>query len=242
MEDRVILITNAEHFAGPPAAVEMSARGAIIVCHDKSFATENVRAAYAEAHPDRHAMTEQDPVELITAATEKFGRIDVVVSNDAFPAIRASVEDANAQDMRDGLEDMVVSPFILAGAVVPQMKERQSGKIIFITSAAPFHGLPNYTMYVTARGAANSMTVSLAKELGPHNIQVNAIAPNYVESPDYFPQSLRENQEAMAKITRNIPLRRLGKPKEIGTLVAFYASGDSDFITGNVMPFAGGWA
>jgi NAD(P)-dependent dehydrogenase (short-subunit alcohol dehydrogenase family) len=122
------------------------------------------------------------------------------------------------------------------------MKARRSGKILFITSAVPFHGLPNYSMYVTARGATNSMAVSLAKELGPHNIQVNAIAPNFVENPDYFPEELRQNKQAMTKILKSIPLRRLGKPEEIAALIAFYASGESDFITGNVMPFAGGWA
>jgi len=242
MSDQVILITNVEHFAGPPAAATLVSRGATVVCHDKSFKTLDVCKSYIANHPGRHAVAAQAPAELIDLVTEQFGRIDVLISNDAFPAIRASVEDARIDDMRDGLEDMVVTPFALAGAVVPQMKSRRSGKLLFLTSAAPFHGLPNYTMYVTARGATNSMVVSLAKELGPHNIQVNAIAPNYVESPDYFPETLRQDEEAMAKITRNIPLRRLGKPEEMGALIAFYASGDSDFITGNVMPFAGGWA
>ncbi len=242
MKDQVVLITNVEHFAGPPASKLLAERGATVACHDKSFSDEAVLATYADKNPGLHAFADQGPAQLVQAVTDKFGKIDVVISNDAFPAIRAPVDEANAQDMRDGLEDMVVKPFILAGLVTPQMKERGSGKLIFITSAAPFHGLPNYSMYVTARGATNSMAVSLAKELGPHNIQVNAVAPNFVESPDYFPESLRQNQDAMAKITRNIPLRRLGKPREIAALVAFYASDESNFITGNVMPFAGGWA
>lgn len=242
MKDRVVLITNVEHFAGPPAAAELESRGATVVCHDKSFEAIDVRDLYAQRNPGRHAISAQSPAEIVDHVTGEFGRIDVLISNDAFPAIRAPVEDASIEDMRNGLEDMVVTPFMLAGALVPQMKERRSGKLIFITSAAPFHGLPNYTMYVTARGATNAMTISLAKELGPHNIQVNAIAPNYVESPDYFPEKLRQNEQAMEKITRNIPLRRLGKPEEMGALIGFYASGDSDFITGNVMPFAGGWA
>lgn len=242
MQDRVILITNVEHFAGPPAAAELESRGATVVCHDKSFAASDVCDRYAKNNPGRHAISAQTPAEIVEQVTDVFGRVDVLISNDAFPAIRAPVEEASIDDMRGGLEDMVVTPFVLAGAVVPQMKARRSGKLLFVTSAAPFHGLPNYTMYVTARGATNAMTISLAKELGPHNIQVNAIAPNYVESPDYFPESLRQNEEAMAKITRNIPLRRLGKPREMGSLIGFYASGDSDFITGNVMPFAGGWA
>jgi len=94
----------------------------------------------------------------------------------------------------------------------------------------------------TARAAANGLAVSLAKELARDNIQVNAIAPNFVESPDYFPPKLLADEAAFAKITRNIPLGRLGKPEEIAAAIAFYASDQSDFITGNVLPFAGGWA
>ena len=122
------------------------------------------------------------------------------------------------------------------------MKRRRRGKILFITSATPLRGLPNYSIYVTARGAANALAVSLAQELGRDNIQVNAIAPNYVESPTYFPPELVGDPEALAKMIRNIPLKRLGKPEEVAALVAFYASDKSDFITGHVMPFAGGWA
>lgn len=242
MKGKVVLITNVEHFTGPPAAFVLASRGATVACHDKSFAAGPARAVYSEKNPGLRAFAEQDPALLVQAVTESFGRIDVVVSNDSFPAIRAPVEAANIDDMRNGLEEMVVAPFALAKAVVPQMKARRSGKILFITSAVPFHGLPNYSMYVTARGATNAMAVSLAKELGPHNIQVNAIAPNFVENPDYFPEELRQNEQAMTKILKSIPLRRLGKPEEIAALIAFYASGESDFITGNVMPFAGGWA
>jgi len=102
--------------------------------------------------------------------------------------------------------------------------------------------LPNYAMYVTARGATNALALSLAHELAGHNIQVNALAPNFVESPAYFPKELTENPETLAKITKNIPLGRLAKPEEVGKVVAFLAGDGSDFITGMVMPYAGGWA
>ena len=86
------------------------------------------------------------------------------------------------------------------------------------------------------------MTLTLAHELAGHNIQVNALAPNYVESPAYFPKELVEDPETLAKITKNIPLGRLAKPEEVGKVLAFLASDASSFITGHVLPYAGGWA
>ena len=242
MKDRVVLITNVEHFVGRPVAAELVAQGAAVVCHDKSFVDAPVAEAFAAANPALTVVRAQMPAEIVASATEACGLVDVVICNDAGAAVRAPIETASPDELRAALEDMVVFPFEMASAVVPQMKERRRGKILFITSATPLRGLPNYSMYVTARGATNALTVSLAQELGRDNIQVNAIAPNYVESPTYFPPELVNDPATLAKMTRNIPLKRLGKPEEVAALVAFYASGKSDFITGHVVPFAGGWA
>ena len=242
MKDRVVLITNVEHFVGRPVATELAAQGAQVACHDTSFADAEAAAAFAVDNPALTLVRAQAPAGIVAEATEACGRIDVVVCNDAGAAIRAPIEQASPEDMRAALEEMVVFPFEMASAVVPQMKARKRGKILFITSATPLRGLPNYSMYVAARGATNALAVSLAQELGRDNIQVNAIAPNYVESPTYFPPALVDDPDTLAKMTRNIPLKRLGKPEEVAALVAFYASDRSDFITGHVMPFAGGWA
>ena len=242
MKDRVVLITNVEHFVGRPVAEELAGQGATVACHDASFGDAEAAERFAAANPGLAVIREQAPAEIVAAATAALGRIDVVVCNDAGAAVRAPIETASADDLRSALEEMVVFPFRLAAAAVPQMKQQRRGKILFITSATPLRGLPNYAIYVTARGAANALAVSLAQELGRDNIQVNAIAPNYVESPTYFPPELVNDPEALARMTRNIPLKRLGKPEEIAALVAFYASDRSDFITGHVMPFAGGWA
>ena len=242
MNDRIVLITNVEHFVGRPVAAELTAQGATVVCHDKSFADAAAANEFEAANPALTVVRAQAPAGIVAATTEACGRIDVVVCNDAGAAVRAPIEQARPDDLRSALEEMVVFPFEMASAVVPQMKARKQGKILFITSATPLRGLPNYSMYVTARGATNALTVSLAQELGRDNIHVNAIAPNYVESPTYFPPALVNDPETLAKMTRNIPLKRLGKPEEVAALVAFYASDRSDFITGHVMPFAGGWA
>jgi NAD(P)-dependent dehydrogenase (short-subunit alcohol dehydrogenase family) len=232
-----ILITNVTHFIGLVASRYLTDKGAKVVVCDPTFADADILAKFRANYPDFTALGETEPADIVAAV----GRVDVLVNNDAFPAIRAPVEEAKAQDMRDGLEAMVVEPLMMSGAVLPQMKERSKGKIIFMTSASVFHGLANYSMYVAARAAANGIAISLAQEVARNNIQVNAIAPNYVENPDYFPPELLANEEAYAKMVKNIPLGRLGKPEEISALIAFYAGDESDFLTGHIVPAAGGW-
>ena len=214
-----------------------------MVCHDRSFAEAEAAEGFAAANPGLAVIREQTPAEIVAAATGKAGRVDVLVCNDAGAAIRAPIETASVDDMRSALDEMVVFPFLLAGAVVPQMKQRRQGKILFITSATPLRGLPNYSIYVTARGAANALAVSLAQELGRDNIQVNAIAPNYVESPTYFPARAggrpRGARQDDPEHSAEAP-RQAGRGRGPGGVL--HASDRSDFITGHVMPFAGGWA
>lgn len=249
MSDKpVVLVTNVTHFVGRPACRQLVADGVRLIAHDPEFVDEAARKAFVKGVPGAEPVGAQEPDELIAAAVELAGRLDVVVSNDYFPAIRAPLAEADPNDMRNGLEAMVVYPFRLAGAAVTQFREQErradkpTGKILFISSAAPFHGLPNYSMYVIGRAAANSMAETLAKELGKENIVVNAMAPNYVKSPSYFPDELLANKEAMAKMTKNIPLGRLAEPEEAAYLISFLVSDKSNFITGHVLPFAGGWA
>jgi NAD(P)-dependent dehydrogenase (short-subunit alcohol dehydrogenase family) len=238
----VVLVTNVKHYVGPATASRLRDDGATVVVHDVAFADDEARREFAGKHPGLIVLAAQTPAEIVEAALTAHGRIDALVSNDEFPAIRAKIEEAPLADFRAGLEAMLVRPFALAQAVVPAMKRQGGGRILLVTSAAPLRGLANYSMYATARGGANALVLTLAKELAPDGILVNAIAPNYVENPSYFPPALLANPEARAKIIRNIPLGRLGKPEEVAALVSFFALGDCAFVTGHVIPIAGGWA
>jgi NAD(P)-dependent dehydrogenase (short-subunit alcohol dehydrogenase family) len=239
---RAALVTNVLHFVGAPAARALIEAGLAVACHDRAFAEPARRDAFAADHANLNVLDAADPEAAVAAVEALAGPLDVLVCNDFFPAIRAPIDEARVDDLRRGLDDLVIAPFQFAAAAARRMKARRRGKIILVTSAAPFHGLPNYSMYVAGRGAANALTVSLAKELAPFNIQVNAVAPNYVESPSYFPPALVANAEAMKKFAAKVPLGRLGTPEEVAAAIAFLASDGSNFITGHVMPVAGGWA
>ncbi len=242
LDDRKIIVTFATHWAGPEICDGLLAEGASVVCQDPAFADPSRAEAFVAGRPGLTAIADTAPADIVARALTDLGRVDALVSNDAFPAIRAPIETAAPQDFRDGIEALMVFPFMMAGAVVPHMKARKAGKILFLTSASALNGLANYSMYAAARAGTNGLAKSLARELGKDNIQVNAIASNYIENPDYFPPELLANKEAYAKMVKNIPLGRLGKPQEAAHLVAFYCSDRSDFITGNIMPFSGGWA
>ncbi len=97
-------------------------------------------------------------------------------------------------------------------------------------------------MYVTARGAQNAMVLTLARELARSGIAVNAVAPNFVKSPSYFSDALLSDEAARGKILSQIPLGRLGKPEEASDVIAFLLSAKAGFVTGHVVPVAGGWA
>lgn len=238
----VAVVTNVTQYAGPAAAQGLAEAGFTVVCHDHTFHDAEVRAAFGTAHPLLTAHPEQNPRALIETTIAQYGQIDTLVSNDLATLAATHIEDAAVDDYRATIEALMVRPFLLAQAVVPYMKTRGCGRIIMITSASALQPLPEYAMYVSARGGASTLAVTLAKELGPYNIQVNAIAPNFFQNETYFPAGRWENDPAFRKFVESqVPLKRLGTPEEMGALIAFLASGQGDFLTGLVIPFTGGW-
>lgn len=242
LSGKIALVTNVCHFVGIAAAQVLQSHGANVRCHDVSFADADLRQQFMASNADLVALSASDTSSAIDQIAKELGRIDIAVINDFYPAVRAPMGEASAKDFREGLEALMVTPFETASAAARHMKPQSSGKMVFVTSAAPVHGLPNYCMYAAGRGGANALALSVAKELARYNIQVNAVAPNYVESESYFPPELLADEQALAKMTSKVPLGRLGKPEEVAEMIAFLASDRADFITGQIIPVAGGWA
>jgi NAD(P)-dependent dehydrogenase (short-subunit alcohol dehydrogenase family) len=243
LKGRVMLITNVEKFAGHATTAVAMGQGATVMAHDPNFETASARHKFESEFPGAHALPATDPVAVVEQVLKRHGgRIDALINNDAYPALRAPLTEARMEDYRDALETMAVAPLRLVQLVAPAMRKRKFGRIVFVSSAAPLRGIANYAPYVSARAAANGLVASLAKELGRDGITVNAVGSNYVENPDYFPPALLANKDAMAKMTAQIPLGRLGRPDELGSAVCFLCTEGAGFITGHVLPHAGGWA
>ena len=220
LDGKRVLVTSAEEYMGPPMVEVFREEGAEVIA-----STEDLSRPEAAD-------------EVVAEA----GHIDVLVAN----LLERKWWEALAQDIQDDewLDhfDCIVHPLMrLTRAVLPQMIERKAGKIVAITSAAPLRGIPKATGYCAARGAQNAFVRAAGLEAARNNVQINAIAQNYVENVTYYPPELTENAEMMARILKVVPAKRLGKGEESAQLAVFLASKHSDFIVGQVIPFAGGW-
>lgn len=242
MSQPIALVTNVCEFAGPPAVQALDAAGFHVLAHDITFADPVRAEQYRTEHPDVVVLAEQTPSALVAAALSVAQRLDVVVSNDAYPPIHGPIATAAVDDLRATLERLVVFPFALMQAVIPTLKHQAKGRVIMITSnrtRLPFVGgaIPD-----TARAGANALVKSLSLELAPFGIPVNAIAPNYLYSETYYPRArFVDDPAGRAFIAETVPVGRLAQPEEIGELVQFLATMQGTFLTGAIIDFSGGW-
>ena len=182
-------------------------------------------------------ITENQVVEAVDAA----GHIDVLVANFAHPPVTGALEQLKSGDWMTLFDQLVHPLMYTVRATIPQMLERASGKIIAITSAAPLKGIPNNSAYCAARGAQNSFIKAVGLELARSNIQVNAIAQNYIHNDTYYPDDLLKDEKFINHLNRNVPTRKIGSSEETAELAAYLANEKSNHMVGQILPLAGGW-
>jgi NAD(P)-dependent dehydrogenase (short-subunit alcohol dehydrogenase family) len=242
MEPKVALITHAVDYAGPGAARALAEAGFVAVCHDPGFRSDSERQAFEAGHPGCVACPAASGGEAIDFAVARFGRLDCVVSNDVFPALWSPLDELDIGEFRETIESLVIEPAMLLSKAAVVMKARGRGNIIVVTSASPLQPEPGYAMYSSARAATTNLARCLARELAPYGVSVNAIAPNFLSSEMYYPAALwQDDTSRRDRLKREVPMGRLGTSEELGELVVLLASGKANFITGQVIPFTGGW-
>ncbi|MDH5209789.1 MAG: SDR family oxidoreductase [Burkholderiaceae bacterium] len=242
MPQATALVTNALEFAGPPSVEALASAGLRVAVHDRKFEDENARSAYAAEHPGLTVLAAQDPSHVVRTAWEALAGLDVIVSNDAFPAIHGPIEDASLEDLRITLERLVVFPFAVARAAIPRLKTRPGARVVMITSNRTRLPLRGGAIPDAARAALNALVRSISLELAPHEVPVNAIAPNYLYSETYYPRAVYVDDPAGREFVRQVvPVGRLAKPEEIGELVRYLATAKGSFMTGAIIDFSGGW-
>lgn len=236
---KTALVTGASGGIGRAIAVLLGQGGADVIVHyatgrDRAEETATlVRAASGTAKLIQADLRQSAGVREVADACGT--RLDILVNN-AGVARGHSLEHTEEGDFDTVFETNVRSVFFLTQALLPKMKAGAS--IVNISSMVSIVAYPSTISYAMSKAALNSFTRSLAADLGPRGIQVNAVAPGATDSE--FLKSIRDNPEIMAGICAATAFGRLGTPEDIAHAVAFLASPDSGWITGQVLQASGG--
>lgn len=220
----------------------MTERTAIITCIERYMGNaikNKFEAQGIKVFTGEHPMSSQEECETLI---DSIGQVDILVANLAEPPMTGPVEKIINKDWNTLFNSLVHPLMYLVRAVTPQMIERKSGKIIAVTSAAPLKGIPNNAAYCAARGAQNGFIKAVGLELARSNVQVNAIAQNYINNDTYYPDDVLDNEKFLDHVKRNVPTNKIGEPEETAELAAYLASEKCNHIVGQLIPLAGGWA
>ena len=246
LDGRVAIVTGAGRGIGVHYAKALAEEGAKVCCSD-ILDTENtvniIKQAGGEAIGNRCDVTDPDQVRAMVADTvEAFGKVDIMVTN---AAIFADLQQRSFLEIPEEEWDRVMAVntrgvFSCVKAVVPEMRKNGYGKIVNIASGTVFKGTPMMLHYVSSKGAMVAFTRSLSRELGEHNISVNAIAPGLTMSEKVVGDTQWTDIKDANAQTRAI--KRDEVPEDLlGTLV-YLSSSDSDFVTGQTIVVDGGSA
>jgi 3-oxoacyl-[acyl-carrier protein] reductase len=241
-DGQVVIVTGASRGIGRSIALQFGQEGANVVVNYLQAAeaaeavAEEIRAAGAEALACQADVTsEKDVKGLLRAALRKFGRIDILVANAG--AVRDGLIAAmTLKQWETVIQTNLRGPFLCIRELLPFMMRQKSGNIILLSSVAAELGGRGHANYAAAKGGINAMTRSLAVELAPKNIRVNAVAPGMIVTD----MSKRVRDLAPDEIMGQIPLKRYGEPGDVAQAVCFLASEAASYITGEVLHVTGG--
>lgn len=256
-QDRVAIVTGAAQGIGKAVAQKLALGGARVLVADiqgekVASVAEEIRGEDGVALPLGVDVTNAEEVDrMVQLALDTYGQIGILVNN---AGGSGNIGLDHIEDISEELWDQIVdgnlkSAFLCCRAVVPQMKTRRSGKIVNFSSmtARGTFGARGTSAarlpYAGAKSGIIGFTSQLAKDLGPFNINVNAVMPGFVLTEpgarvaDRFTALSPEEQEHQV---RGIPLGRPGQPQEVAAVVAFLVSDDASYVSGAVIPVSGG--
>jgi len=243
LKEKVAVVTGAGKGIGQAAAVALAEAGADVALVSRNTPAETAakvqatgrRALVLEADLSDRAQTQG----LIDRVIAEWGIVDILVNN-AGTIRRAPVLEFSQEDWDTVIEVNQNAVFLLSQAAARAMVSRgRGGKIINIASLLSFQGGIRVASYTAAKGAVAGLTRIFANELAPHDIQVNAIAPGYIETANTA--ALRADPKRSGEILTRIPVGRWGRPEDLQGAIVFLASAASRYVTGSVLVVDGGW-
>ena len=218
-----VLITQASEFMGPALCEVFAEQGAEVV------------ASTADLAPPEAA------AQVVARAVQEAGPLDVLVANLALRAPTTPAVEVGEDEWRAVFAALVDPLPRLVRAAAPAMIARRSGKVLVMGSASALRGMKRASTYSAARGAQLAYVQAVGVELAPHQVQVNAIAQNFVDNPTYFPAEVQANPRFQERLAREVPLGRLVGAREDALFAAYLCSSAADCFVGQVFPVCGGW-
>ena len=240
--DKVAMITGATRGIGKQIALTLANEGYNIVLNYRTENDELIQAKNEIESKNVKCLTVQGDVtnfedckQMIERAINEFGKIDVLINNAGITKdmLLARMKE---EDFKQVIDVNLVGTFNMTKNVISYMMKARSGRIINISSVVGIAGNAGQTNYSASKAGIIGFTKSLAKEVASRNILVNAVAPGFIETnmTDVLKQEVKD------EIAKNIPLKRMGTPKDVANVVKFLASEDSSYITGQVISVDGG--
>jgi 3-oxoacyl-[acyl-carrier protein] reductase len=236
-------VTGGSRGIGRAIAKELAREGASVVVNYRSR-REDAEAVVCEIRTEGGAAeccagdvaNEADMRALVACAANTFGRLDILICNAGI--VRDQLLGAmRLEDWEAVMQTNTRGVFLSIRESLPHMMSQRSGNIVVLSSISAERGGRGHANYVASKGAVNAMVKSLAIELAPRGIRVNAVAPGVVLTE----MTTRIRNFAEAEIKAQIPMKRFGEPEEIARAVRFIASPDASYITGHVLNVTGGF-
>lgn len=245
LKDRVALVTGASSGIGHATALAMAKQGARVgvnYCKNQAgaqAAVETILQNGGDALLIHADVTRRQEVEtMVKEVQDRWGRIDILVNNAGDLLARRTLADMTEEYWDQIMDLNLKSAFLCVKAVWEEMAARKDGCIINVSSIAGRNGGgPGTAAYAAAKGGMITYTKSLAKELAPHRVRVNGIAPGVIATPFHERYS---PGEVFQRIIANIPLGRAGTSEEIADVIVFLASPEARYITGETIEVNGG--
>ncbi len=234
-EQKSILITDHNGFANPAIARRLVAAGHRLATTDRSITADGEAEGAA-------LVAWGTPADVVARASERLGgRLDAIVISPAKSAPRTPIEELTIEELTPYFVEIAAESLAFAGGAAKVMRPQKSGRIVFMSSSGPIGGIPGFAAYAAARAAVNGAVRTLALELAKDGISVNAVAANYIQTETYYPKALLEDPVKGPKLLAKVPMGRLGEADEVAALVELLATGDSGFVSGQVIPISGAW-
>ncbi|XP_028846007.1 dehydrogenase/reductase SDR family member 4 [Denticeps clupeoides] len=244
LSGKVAIVTASTDGIGLAAAQALGKRGAHVVVSSRKQA--NVDKAVSLLRSEHIQVTgttcnvgnREDREKLVNLTVKECGGIDILVSNAAVNPFFGNILESTEAVWDKILDVNVKASFLLTKLIVPHMEKRGGGSVVFVSSIAGYQPMQALGPYSVSKTALLGLTRALAPDLANSNIRVNCVAPGIIKTR--FSSALWQSEDLVDELKKQLSIKRLGEPEEIGGVIAFLCSDDASYITGETVMVTGG--